>query len=151
MTDVNELIEQIRAHVFNKDGEHIEIADFEYICLFFSAQWCPPCNQFTSALLEFYDFVKKEKSVDIVFISVENTSDESKVHYDEMPWLHLDFKLEDLKKDLTDKLNIVSIPTVTVIDMSSRKIVCENARAFVEDDVEGTDFPWKDIEPTSTI
>ena len=42
----------------------------DYVCLYFSAHWCPPCRMFTPKLKEWYAEAK-EKGVEIVFVSAD--------------------------------------------------------------------------------
>jgi len=45
-----------------EEGEYkeIEITDFKdvkVVCLFWGAEWCPPCKSFTKKLIKFYKYV----------------------------------------------------------------------------------------------
>lgn len=65
------------------------IKDADYIALYFSASWCPPCRKFTPKLVDFYNEQKKEhQNFEIVFVSSDRDDDsmeEYMVDYD-MPW-----------------------------------------------------------------
>ena len=37
-----------------------EFTGAKYVLLFFSAEWCPPCNQFVQVLKDFYNEVNLE-------------------------------------------------------------------------------------------
>ena len=61
-----------------------------------------------------------------------------------MPWLTLDFKERDLKKELSDQIGIDGIPTLTLFDEDSGRIICKDAREYIQDkDENRIHFPWK--------
>jgi nucleoredoxin len=57
------------------------IKDSGVLCLYFSAHWCPPCNEFTPKLGEFYREINKEcehiqdKIIEIIFVSCDKTEE----------------------------------------------------------------------------
>jgi len=58
--------------------------------LYFAANWCPPCREFTPLLVEFYNRFRKTGStyclVDIIFVS-SDVDEESYLEYlKKMPW-----------------------------------------------------------------
>ena len=47
-----------------------EFAGTKYVLLFFSAGWCPPCEQFQQLLKDFYNEVNIDgKIIEIIYVS----------------------------------------------------------------------------------
>ncbi|MEM9295668.1 MAG: thioredoxin-like domain-containing protein, partial [Planctomycetota bacterium] len=47
-----------------------EFADVEYLAVYYSAHWCPPCRDFTPKLASFYnDFKPDHPNFELVFLS----------------------------------------------------------------------------------
>ncbi len=40
----------------------------DYILLYFSAHWCPPCRMFTPLLINLYNKLANEKNMEVLFI-----------------------------------------------------------------------------------
>ena len=85
-----------------------EFEDCKYVLLFFSAGWCPPCEQFQQLLKDFYNEVNIEarnsvppgeeklnkdgkvidkKDVEIIYVSMDKDEASFKEAYARMPWL----------------------------------------------------------------
>jgi thiol-disulfide isomerase/thioredoxin len=65
-----------------------EFSSCKYVLLFFSAGWCPPCEQFLQVLKDFYSEVNiDEKTVEVVYISADKKEQDFKDTYAKMPWL----------------------------------------------------------------
>ena len=70
---------------------------FDVVCLFFSANWCPPCQTFLPKLVEFYNEINLEtKILEIICIiiiikdvSKDRNTEEFEEHYEKMPWISL--------------------------------------------------------------
>ncbi|MEM9295667.1 MAG: thioredoxin-like domain-containing protein [Planctomycetota bacterium] len=73
-----------------------ELADVEYLAIYYSAHWCGPCRAFTPDLVTFYnDFKADHPNFELVFISSDRDEDAMSgyVAGDAMPWLVLDYDL----------------------------------------------------------
>ena len=66
--------EALIGNKFLSRGETIEqhpLKTFDVVCLFFSANWCPPCNTFLPKLVEFYNEINLEtKILEIICIQL---------------------------------------------------------------------------------
>ena len=127
------------------DGETVDVDDLKgegkYIGLYFSAHWCPPCRQFTPALIKAYTQHLKAKGLEIIFVSSDRTSPEFMEYYGSMPWLAI--PNGDARKKKLDKLfGVEGIPTFAVVDANTGETISSNARARVSADPEGKEFPW---------
>lgn len=65
----------------------------EYVGLYFSAKWCPPCNAFKPTLIKFYENMKKKDAnkLELVFVSSDRDEESFKEYAKVMPWLALPF------------------------------------------------------------
>ena len=77
-----------------------EFSTCKFLLLYFSAGWCPPCEQFTQVLKDFYNEVNLEnkiatsdgqtesaKVIEVIYVSFDNTETEFKETYAKMPWM----------------------------------------------------------------
>ena len=59
----------------------------KFLLLYFSAGWCPPCEQFTQTLKDFFHEVNiDQKVIDIIYVSSDKTEAQFKDTYAKMPW-----------------------------------------------------------------
>merc|ERR1711963_692830 len=91
------------------------LKDKDFVLLYFSAHWCPPCKAFTPKLKEFYNEVK-DKKVEIIFVSGDQSP---KAMYDYMKESHGDWFVVEheskLSDDLNEKFQVSGIPTLVVL------------------------------------
>jgi len=102
----------------------------DYVCLYFSAHWCPPCRMFTPKLKEWYQEVK-DKNVEIIFVSGDRTE---KDMFDYMKESHGDWLATEHESDLSEKLNekfdVSGIPSLVVLK-GDGTLVTKGGRAAV--------------------
>lgn len=65
--------------------------------LYFSGHWSSACKTFTPILTRFYKSHSKTKKFEIIFISSDESLEEFKKSYAEMPWLALAFDQRHVK------------------------------------------------------
>merc|ERR1719482_393362 len=73
----------------------------EFIGLYFSAHWCPPCRGFTPELADKYTNGLNEK-MEIVFMSSDKDEGEFKSYLAEMPWLAMPYANRSAKETLSE-------------------------------------------------
>lgn len=120
---------ELNFELCNSDGRKVvssEIKD-KTVMLYFSASWCPPCQKFTPALV---DFQKKHRDkVEVILVSSDE-SREDMLSYIRNKKMN-DFYCVDFsspkRKALKEKFKVTGIPTVVVINPSG-KVVSVNAR-----------------------
>lgn len=102
------------------------------IGLYFSGKYCPYCSHFTPRLIEFYDEIKKEyNNFEIIFVSSDKTLDEFLNYYNDMPWYTLPYKKRDLKKELCNKFEVKTIPTLIFFNKNGN-LIERNGKDFVD-------------------
>lgn len=77
-----------------KDGSEQKVDDsilhpIKYFALYYSAQWCPPCEVFTPKLVKFYnDFKPSHPDFELIFISEDYDANAMLAYMKEMsmPW-----------------------------------------------------------------
>lgn len=119
-------------------------ADLEYIGLYFSAHWCPPCRGFTPKLAEYYNKVNKNKlRFEVVFVSSDQDEDQFKDYFGEMPWAALKYDERDTKGSLSQTYSIRGIPTLVVLDKKGQTVNA-NGRGCVMNEVDkaNPDLKW---------
>jgi nucleoredoxin len=114
--------------------------------LYFSAHWCPPCQQFTPLLAAKYtELVAAGRPFDIVFVSSDRSEAEALGYYKTHPWKMLKYDGEDERRALGEHFNVEGIPSLVLVDenfqlvsLNGRKVVMsvefERWRTFDEDE-----------------
>ena len=87
----------------------------DYVCLYFSAHWCPPCRKFTPQLKEWYEEVKS-KNVEIIFVSGDRSTKDMMDYMKEShgDWLATEHE-SDLSEQLNEKFEVSGIPSLVVL------------------------------------
>lgn len=94
--------------------------------IYFSASWCPPCRQYTPMVADIYVEAKRlGKKFEIVFVSCDNSEEESKAYYDgHHPWLTLDYN-DPAREVLPGTFQVRGIPRLVILG-SSGKVIVDN-------------------------
>ena len=102
----------------------------DFVLLYFSAAWCPPCQTFSPRLKDFYKTCKEMEGVDVevVYVSSDRDLAEFEDYYGKMPWLALESQKH--KTSLSQKCHIKGIPSLVVLDGKGR-FVTDAARKEV--------------------
>jgi len=117
------------------------LADREYVLLYFSASWCPPCQRFTPQLAEFYKAHKEAKKLEVVFVSGDKDEAAMQEYYDaKMPWAAIPFEAA-ARKACSSKYSGDGIPDLCIFDRAGA-VVKQGAVQNVREDAEGASFPW---------
>jgi len=117
-----------------------------YLVLYFSAHWCPPCRGFTPKFAAWYKknhpkLEGTDKSFDVLFVSSDQDEGAFQSYYKEHPWKALPYANRDLKASLSKALDVGGIPSVIVIDKDGN-VVTTKARGGVMSDEDAKEFPW---------
>lgn len=123
----------------NAAGEEIspaELNDKDFVCLYFSAEWCGPCKGFTPRLLDFYE--EYGDHVEVVLVSKDRSAEAFFQYLNEysMPWFAVkwqDYRASDENEPLRliRKYRAGGIPRLVVLD-SEGKVVVDNARMEIQ-------------------
>jgi thiol-disulfide isomerase/thioredoxin len=96
----------------------------EFVLLYASAHWCPPCRQFTPMLANWY---KTNKNlVEIVFLSCDHDESGFKSYFASHPWMAVDFE-DDGRENLLAAIRVQGIPRLVVLSGKSGRILVDNA------------------------
>lgn len=91
--------------------------------LYFSASWCPPCQQFTPQLINFYKKYHQQHNFKIVLIPFKEDQEEEYQDYlHQMPWASLSPKKETLIDSLIKKYRCASVPRIVFINQEGKVI-----------------------------
>ncbi|KAG8377974.1 hypothetical protein BUALT_Bualt08G0089600 [Buddleja alternifolia] len=97
--------------------------------IYFSANWYPPCQNFTRVLANAYDQLKNSNpGFEIVFVSSDEDLNSFNNYRALMPWLAIPFSDLDTKRALNLRYNIEGIPCLIVLqpDDSVEDLIIED-------------------------
>lgn len=139
-------VSQFGEHLFNpSDSTQLSpdnaLNGKDYVMLYFSAHWCPPCRRFTPNLIELYKKLKSKHNMELIFCSLDKSEDEYKEYISNMPWLCMPFEAPE-SKALAKKYKASGIPHLVVVDESG-KVITMDGTSEVNEDKDGDNFPWK--------
>lgn len=120
--------------------------------LYFSADWCGPCRQFTPELVKFYEKVNKRRKDDFAIVWISRCRDVQSFgqYFTEMKWLALPPQeaMGERGQWLGQKYGVKSIPSLVLLD-DVGNIITKDARTQLPKDKTGIGFPWRN--PLSTL
>lgn len=137
---LNDLLNQDK--ILCKDGgmepAECTVDGKDFIGLYFTAHWCPPCRAFTPQLADWYT---KQSKAEIIFVSSDNDKESYQEYYGQMPWKAMSFDPK-LNEELRDRFGVQGIPTLVILDASSGELVTDEARGDINEDVSVTFSQW---------
>jgi len=120
----------------NGQKEPVPLADAlggkEFVLLYASAHWCPPCRQFTPMLANFYKSPNNRvsgggRATEIVFLSCDHDEDGFISYFQQShPWMAIDFE-EDAREQLLAAIRVQGIPRLVVLSGKTGRILVDNA------------------------
>ncbi|CAD2213682.1 tryparedoxin-like protein [Angomonas deanei] len=132
------------------------LSQVQYVMLYFSAHWCPPCRMFTPQLKSFYETHHKTKSLEVVFVSMDNTENEMNDYFKNAhgDWLSLTYTdAKQVSQSLSRTFGLYSIPSLllfktvrTPAGETEFSIITTNARSMVPIDPAAESFPWENAD-----
>jgi thiol-disulfide isomerase/thioredoxin len=96
----------------------------EFVLLYVSAHWCPPCRKFTPMLANWYRTVTA--NVEIIFLSADHDEKGFKSYFASHPWMAVSYD-DGTRESLMATIKVSGIPRLVVIDAKTGKIVEDNA------------------------
>ncbi|KAM5565209.1 hypothetical protein ABKV19_019300 [Rosa sericea] len=101
------------------------------IGLYFSAQWCIPCVNFTPRLISIYKKIKEQMLVgdqqqdgedfEIVFVSSDRDQTSFEAYFTTMPWLALPFEDPNIK-ELVKHFDVKCIPCLVILGPDGKTV-----------------------------
>jgi len=113
----------------------------KYVGIYVSAQWCPPCRNFTPKLVSFRNANKD--NFEVVFLSSDR-DDSAKYKYMQdysMPWPAMQWR-SPAAESLKERFQVRSIPALIIISPSG-KVVTRNGRQDIDRSPDGALAIWK--------
>ncbi|CAJ1010993.1 putative Redoxin/AhpC/TSA family/Thioredoxin/Thioredoxin-like [Leishmania naiffi] len=137
-----------------KDGSAVRaidvLKDSEYVLIYFSAHWCPPCRAFTPLLKKFYETHHAKKKFEVVFMSMDRSEREMMNYFRESHGDYYCLPYEDAKSMTRvwgDSYKFKSIPTLLVFENANpRRLIARCGRNMVTQDPSAEAFPWPDAD-----
>ncbi|KAM3140943.1 hypothetical protein pb186bvf_006954 [Paramecium bursaria] len=127
----------------NKNQQKVEVklAEVKVVVLYFSASWCPPCQQFTPLLADFYNEINLEKKqLEIIWVNFEEHLDRFNEYITHMPWPAIPFS-DPRVQQLIEKYEVKGVPTVTVVKLNG-DVAVKNGKQDVMVEGEGAFDKW---------
>eukprot|EP01018_Ginkgo_biloba_P008989 Gb_03891 [translate_table: standard] len=119
-----------RNYVIGHGGKQVSVSSLagKTVGLYFSAQWCPPCQKFTPRLKAVYnkltETLKDEEGFEIIFISSDRDEAAFHSYYGSMPWLALPFE-DEKRKELSRYFDIRGIPSLVIVGTDGKTVTSE--------------------------
>ena len=103
----------VKANTAKVDPKYL--ADKDYILIYFSAHWCPPCRKFTPELVKFYNKHAKSGNFETIFVSSDRNRKDmfGYMKKAKMPWVAVPFK--DRRGELAKAYAKSGIPNLVLI------------------------------------
>ena len=117
--------EAVSDSLVKADGRQIssfELDDKDYVLLYFSASWCPPCRKFTPELVRFYNQKKEQLNFEVVLVSWDKSEGKMKSYMDDynMPFPAIPFGESVVKNRLQENYGGRGIPHLVLIDQKGK-------------------------------
>jgi len=143
--EIPKLIKMLGEELIGKEGKVAtkDVIGKDVLGIYFSAHWCPPCRRFTPKLAEVYNkHTKAGKSLEIVFVSSDQSENDFQEYYKIMPWLALPFADRKKKNKLSKIFDVQGIPRLVLVDPKTGLATNAQANQDILADTTGEKFPW---------
>jgi len=108
------------------------VAELEFVLVYFSAHWCPPCRGFTPHLTTFYNEINAtRKQLEVIFVSYDRDDAGFREYYGEMPWITVPFANKALREALGKRYGVSGIPKLVLLKRDGSTAL-DNCRGDVE-------------------
>lgn len=104
----------------NGSSLEAELSGTEYVLLYLSASWCPPCRAFTPTLSEWAAL--QPRSTRVIFISGDKSAEDAAAYHSKMSFPMAVFNPSAFQA-LMRKFGCFGIPTLVVLKASDGSVV----------------------------
>ena len=113
----------------------------KFIGIYFSANWCPPCRQFTPKLIEFRN--THADQFEVVFVSSDRNADDQQKYMQEtgMPWPAIPYTSEQVQL-LKERFAISGIPSLVVVD-GNGTLISTQGSSDIDSDPSNALIKWQ--------
>ena len=103
----------------------VDLDTKDYVFVYYSAHWCPPCRAFTPELVKFYNENKDKASFELIFVSRDKSEKDMKEYMSStsMPWLAVDYN--EISKCGIGKFAGNGIPCLVLLD-KDRNVIADS-------------------------
>ena len=116
-----------QADARSKQKTQIDSLSGKVVALYFTASWCGPCHRFSPSLVALYESLRgarargAEKDFEVILVSwdEELADRERYARGAGMSWLALPHSARALVDEMTLRYDVMSIPTVVVLEISN--------------------------------
>eukprot|EP00389_Voromonas_pontica_P007148 GDKH01010777.1.p1 GENE.GDKH01010777.1~~GDKH01010777.1.p1 ORF type:complete len:156 (+),score=53.03 GDKH01010777.1:131-598(+) len=120
-----------------KEEKSVEevLGDAEFIGIYFSAHWCPPCRGFTPVLAESYKKMDAAGAkIKFVFSSSDRTPEEFEGYYGDMPWdaVPYDQAGRTASQKLSGKFGVRGIPFLVFVNKDGKEVTKDGRAVIME-------------------
>lgn len=96
----------------------------EFVLVYVSAHWCPPCRKFTPMLANWYQSNKAQ--VEVVFLSCDHDEKGFQSYFASHPWMAVDYD-DDAREALQAAIKVQGIPRLVVLSGETGRVIVDNA------------------------
>ncbi len=119
-----EFAPRVAGALVDRDGHSLQAErqlDVDYILIYFSAHWCPPCQAFTPRLVQFYNTQGGGRLFQVVFLSSDRSEDQmySYMRQMHMPWPAVRYRSPNAR-DISNSYANSGIPQLVLINPTGK-------------------------------
>lgn len=87
---------------------NLNITAGKYIALYFGAQWCPTCKDYSARLDYRYREIRSlSQGFEVVFVSLDRSAESAMAYFSTMPWLMLTYEHRDIQSQLMHRYEVI--------------------------------------------
>ena len=141
------LEELVGNDLIDVNGNKVDVRSLQgkIIGLYFSAQWCRPCRDFTPKLVKFRN--ANAKDFEVIFVSSDRSAADQQKYMQEsgMNWPAVPYQSE-CKAILKERFSIRGIPALIIVD-GKGNLISAQGRSEVDANSTTTLAKWKNLSP----
>ena len=131
--------------LLDREGKEVslDVLQGKYVGIYFSAGWCPSCQQFSPKMVPFRD--KNVNEFEVVFVSWDKTEEAQFSYMKEYGMFWPTLKWHSIPTyNLKNKFQVSTIPTLVVLSPLG-ELVTRDGRYDVQSNPDGALEKWKAI------